>query len=197
MLRDHGGTGSEAPACASRSSPSRSSARRTPTAIAAPAAAAPAAPAPLEAAPATAAPQPTAKEAAKESEEEPFGKAGVINIASDIEFNIQHTGYSAPSGGVAPSSLTSYMFGPAADFFVIDNLSVGAMVQFGRVGATSNEKKDVIDLEPRIGYHIPFVLESSGFGPGPASSISIRKPKSLGRSSIPKRQWASVYSCRY
>jgi hypothetical protein len=112
--------------------------------------------------------QPVASEAAKESGEEPFGKAGVINIASDISLNVQHTGYSAPSGVEAPSSVTTYMLGPAADVFVINNLSVGAMVQIGRISESvgaAEFKKDVIAFEPRVGYHIPLVPEKFGLWP--------------------------------
>lgn len=133
---------------------------------AAPVATPAAAPAPApEAAPAAAPAQPAA-EATKEAGEEPFGKAGVINIGSDISLNVQHTGYSAPSGGVAPPSITTYAIGPAADYFVIDNLSVGAMVLFGRITeSTGGGKADVIGFEPRVGYHIPLVPEKLGLWP--------------------------------
>jgi hypothetical protein len=134
---------------------------------AAPAAAPAAVTAPEPAAAPLAAPaQAVAPEAAKESGEEPFGKAGVINIGSDISLDVHHTGYSAPSGGVAPSSTTSYAIGPAADYFVIDNLSLGAMVLFQRIPFPGIEaKEDIISFEPRIGYHIPLVPEKLGLWP--------------------------------
>jgi hypothetical protein len=111
---------------------------------------------------------PAAGKAHTEAREEPFGKAGVINLASDVALNIQHTGYSAQSGGPTPSSTTTYMFGPAADYFVIDNLSVGALLQIGREsveapGASLN--KDIIGLEPRIGYHLSLFAGETGLWP--------------------------------
>ena len=136
---------------------------------AAPAAAPAAVAAPEPATAPVAAPaQAVASEAAKESGEEPFGKAGVINVGSDISLNLQHTGYSAPSGGVAPSSVTTYAIGPAADYFVIDNLSLGAMVLFGRTtvsAGVAEAKADVIGFEPRVGYHISLVPEKLGLWP--------------------------------
>ena len=108
-------------------------------------------------------------EASKEPAEEPFGKAGVLNVASDLSLNVQHTGYgSAPSGGETPSSVTTYMVGPAADYFVIDNLSLGAMFQFGRITESTGAEEakiDVIGFEPRVGYHIPLVPEKLGLWP--------------------------------
>lgn len=110
--------------------------------------------------------QSKAAEEPKEGGEEPFGKAGVLNIASDITLNYQHTGYSAPSGQTAPSSASTYAIGPAADYFVIDNLSVGAMVLFARTQPVGSDAKvDTISLEPRIGYHIPLVPERLGVWP--------------------------------
>ena len=123
--------------------------------------------APVAPAPAAASPAATA-EPVKESGEEPFGKAGVINIASDLTLNIEHVGYSAPSGVMAPASVTEYQIGPAADVFVIDNLSVGALVLFGRTASSAagvDVKFDVISLEPRVGYHIPFVPGKLGLWP--------------------------------
>ncbi len=134
---------------------------------AAPASAPAAAPAPAEApGPAAAATPAAASEATKEAGEEPFGKAGVINVGSDLSLNVQHIGYSAPSGRSAPSSVTTYAIGPAADYFVIDNLSVGAMVLFGRTQSPDSEAKiDTIAFEPRVGYHIPLVPEKLGLWP--------------------------------
>ena len=143
-----------------------------------------------EATPPVAANQPVVNEATKESGEEPFGKAGVINIASDISLNVQHTGYSAPSGVVAPSSVTTYMLGPAADVFVIDNLSVGALVQFGRISESFGAfeaKEDVISLEPRIGYHIPLVPEKLGLWPRASFFYEQRKLIVPGASDITEK----------
>jgi hypothetical protein len=72
------------------------------------------------------APPPPAAEPARpavaphEAAEEPFGKAGVLNIASDLALSVQHIGYSDVHGS-SPESVTTYEIGPAADYFVIDN----------------------------------------------------------------------------
>ncbi len=98
------------------------------------------------------------------AEEEPFGKAGVINVASDLSLSLQSTSFSAPSGGTAPSSVTTYSIGPAADYFVIDNLSVGAQVLFQRTNI-EDTKIDTFEIMPRVGYHIPFVPGRFGLWP--------------------------------
>ena len=95
---------------------------------------------------------------------EGFGKAGVINVASDLSLSVQSTSYSAPSGEKAPASAISYSIGPAADVFVIDNLSVGAELLFGQT-AVEDVKVDVIRLAPRVGYHISLVPERLGIWP--------------------------------
>jgi len=155
---------------------------------AAPAAAAPEAPAAV--APAAAPASAVTSEASKESAEEPFGKAGVINIASDLSLNVQHTGYSAPSGGEAPSSVTTYVVGPAADYFVIDNLSLGAMFQFGRIAESvgaEEVKVDVVTVEPRVGYHIPLVPEKFGLWPRVSFFYESKKFMVDGRADITEK----------
>ena len=154
----------------------------------APAAAEPEAPAAVAPAPPPA--PATNSEASKESAEEPFGKAGVVNVASDLSLNVQHTGYSAPSGGVAPSSVTTYLVGPAADYFVIDNLSVGAMFQFGRITESTGAeeaKVDVISFEPRVGYHIPLVPEKLGLWPRVSFFYESKKFMVDGRADITEK----------
>jgi len=98
------------------------------------------------------------------AQEEPFGKADVINVASDLSLSLQNTSYSAPSGGSAPSSVTTYSIGPAADYFVIDNLSVGAQILFQRT-SVEGLKLDTFAVLPRVGYHIPLVPEKFGLWP--------------------------------
>ena len=157
----------------------------------APAAAAPEALAPPAAvAPATAPAPAVTSEASKEPTEEPFGKAGVVNIASDLSLNVQHTGYSAPSGGEAPSSVTTYVVGPAADYFVIDNLSLGAMFQFGRITQSTGAEEakiDVISFEPRVGYHIPLVPEKLGLWPRVSYFYESKKFMVDGRADITEK----------
>jgi hypothetical protein len=95
---------------------------------------------------------------------EGFGKTGVINVASDLSFSVQSTMYSAPSGQESPASATAYSIGPAADVFVIDNLSVGGQILFGQT-AVSDLKTDTFRIAPRVGYHISLVPERFGLWP--------------------------------
>jgi hypothetical protein len=96
--------------------------------------------------------------------EEGFGKAGVINIASDLSLSFQHTSFSAPSGR-SPDSVTAYAIGPAADVFIIDNLSVGAEFLFGRTSLGPDLTENVLRIAPRVGYHISLVPERLGLWP--------------------------------
>lgn len=97
---------------------------------------------------------------------EGFGKAGVINVASDLALSFQHTSFSAPSGA-SPSSVTTYAIGPAADVFVIDNLSAGAELLFGRelIAGAGDATENTIRIAPRVGYHISFVPQRLGLWP--------------------------------
>lgn len=118
-------------------------------------------------------------EAKETAGEEPFGKAGVINVGTDLQLNFQHTGYSSVEGAPSTSS-TTYMFGPAADYFVIDNLSVGAAFAIGRVSPEIGVKDDVIAFEPRVGYHIPLVVERLGLWPKASFFYEQRKRTAEG-----------------
>ena len=95
---------------------------------------------------------------------EGFGKAGVINVASDLSLSVQSTSYSSPAGQPSLASATSYSIGPAADVFVIDNLSVGAQLLFGQT-AIEDTKADTIRIAPRVGYHVSLVPERFGLWP--------------------------------
>jgi hypothetical protein len=123
--------------------------------------AAPAAPPPV-AAPPSAAQAPAPGPAPEAEPEEGFGKAGVINVASDLTLSIDHTIYSAPDGA-SPESSTSYSIGPAADYFVIDNLSVGGQVLFSHSGGAASQS--AFRISPRVGYHFSFVPERLGLWP--------------------------------
>ncbi|HEX7477123.1 MAG TPA: hypothetical protein VF331_04915 [Polyangiales bacterium] len=125
------------------------------------------APAPIAPAPAeVSAHGSEATEAPETSHEEGFGKAGVINVASDLRLSVEHTIYSPPSGP-APASVTAYAIGPAADYFVIDNLSLGAQLLFGRteVAGAASGSETMIRIAPRVGYHISLVPERFGLWP--------------------------------
>jgi hypothetical protein len=127
----------------------------------------------LAAAPASAAEEGGAKE-------EPFGKAGVINVASDLSLSVQSTSFSAPSGEKAPDSVTTFAIGPAADVFVIDNFSVGAALLFGKTAFGPDVTQTTIGAAPRIGYHVPLVPERLGLWPRLEFGYASVKTKATG-----------------
>jgi hypothetical protein len=74
-----------------------------------------------------------------------------------------------PGGGESTAHLFTWWVAPSADFFVIDNVSVGALIEFSQTsgsvdaavgnGATQNFSLPTttnITVLPRVGYFIPF-----------------------------------------
>jgi hypothetical protein len=81
---------------------------------------------------------------------EVFGAAGQIAISSDAALVIQRRTITDVSGGT-----TSIQLAPAADYFVINNLSVGGFVGFDYVTSGDNDSSR-FSIGPRVGYNIPF-----------------------------------------
>jgi Autotransporter beta-domain len=81
---------------------------------------------------------------------EVFGGAGQIAISSDAALTIQRRTISDVEGGT-----TSIQLAPAADYFVINNLSVGGFVGFDYVTSGDNDSSR-FSLGPRVGYNLPF-----------------------------------------
>jgi hypothetical protein len=81
---------------------------------------------------------------------EVFGAAGQIAISSDAALVIQRRTISDVSGGT-----TSIQLAPAADYFVINNLSVGGFVGFDYVTSGDNDSSR-FSIGPRVGYNLPF-----------------------------------------
>lgn len=77
-----------------------------------------------------------------------LGKAGQIAIRSDLDLNF-HSTSTKPANGDSKST-TTFRLGPAADYFVADNISIGALLSFAKLGEDIHQ----IRLAPRVGYHL-------------------------------------------
>lgn len=74
-----------------------------------------------------------------------FGAPGQLAVSSDAAFIIEHRS----------SDVTHFQIGPAADYFVIQNLSVGGLVMFDYQSAGDSSSTRFL-IGPRVGYNIPF-----------------------------------------
>jgi hypothetical protein len=81
---------------------------------------------------------------------EVFGAKGQIAISSDAALAIERRSLSGQSGGT-----TAIHLAPAADFFVIDNLSIGGFVAFNYT-KTGDSDSNRFSIGPRVGYNLPF-----------------------------------------
>ena len=79
-----------------------------------------------------------------------FGRAGQIAVASDAALTVQRRTISDVEGGT-----TTIQLAPAADYFVINNLSVGGFVGFDFVTSGDNDSSR-FSIGPRVGYNLPF-----------------------------------------
>ncbi len=78
-----------------------------------------------------------------------FGDKGQIAISSDAALAISHTSLSGVKG-----SSTSITIGPAVDYFVIRNLSVGGQLLFN-YQSFPNGHSTQFGVGPRVGYNFP------------------------------------------
>jgi hypothetical protein len=81
---------------------------------------------------------------------EVFGQKGQIAISSDAALVIQRRTISDVSGGT-----TSIQLAPAADYFVIDNLSIGGFIGWDYTTSGDNDSSR-FSIGPRVGYNLPF-----------------------------------------
>ena len=89
-----------------------------------------------------------------------FGGAGQITVAIDLPF-----GNSAPQFAILRESQTMgnptttvFAIGPSLDYFVIPNLSIGALLGVAYATASLNgtdASSTTLTVEPRVGYNIP------------------------------------------
>jgi len=74
-----------------------------------------------------------------------FGGQGQLVFLSENTLDINH----------ASNDTTTVTFGPAADYFIAPNLSIGAMIVVGYTAA-DNTDEFRFGIGPRVGYNIPF-----------------------------------------
>jgi hypothetical protein len=91
-----------------------------------------------------------------------FGGPGTLAISSDM--NLGFFGSSISEGG---GSTWTFLLAPAADYFVIQGLSVGGQISYSHVHASSggtgtgasststSTDTDSFGIGPRVGYNIP------------------------------------------
>jgi len=91
-----------------------------------------------------------------------FGGPGTLAISSDM--NLGFYGQSVSNNG---GSSWTFLLAPAADYFVIQGLSIGAQISYehdhtsgggstnGSSGSSSSTDTDTFGIGPRIGYNIP------------------------------------------
>ena len=74
-----------------------------------------------------------------------FGSAGQLTFASENTLDIVHSSNEA----------TSVTFGPAADYFIIDHLSIGGFIGFTFLNVHDSDTIK-FGIGPRVGYYLPF-----------------------------------------
>jgi hypothetical protein len=89
-----------------------------------------------------------------------FGGPGTLAISSDM--NLGFAGSSTTEGG---GSTWTFILAPAADYFVIQGLSVGGQISYSHIhssvggtsptGGSTSIDVDAFGIGPRIGYNIP------------------------------------------
>jgi hypothetical protein len=86
--------------------------------------------------------------------QERFGNQGQLAISADIiegfETTIDNQSFSNGGG-----SQTEVRLAPAADYFVIDRLSLGGQVVFGVFSPQRGPSQTEFSVAPRIGYNAP------------------------------------------
>ena len=97
-----------------------------------------------------------------------FGDAGVLNFAAATNLTLAFGSSKPPTGD--SSSFSTIGIQPSLDYFVVQNLSIGALVGLQlqskkTAGATDSDKATTISVGPRLGYNIWFTPGSLGLWP--------------------------------
>jgi hypothetical protein len=95
-----------------------------------------------------------------------FGAPGELAISSDAQVSLLGQSY---SGNGAPGNTFQLVLQPAADYFVIQNLSLGGFLEYAHQSQSGNNggpgtNSDTFGLGPRIGYDIA-LTDSISFWP--------------------------------
>jgi hypothetical protein len=105
-----------------------------------------------------------------------FGAAHQLAISSDANVSLLFSSTNAPGSNTS----TEFLLAPAADFFVIDNLSVGGQVIFSSFSpGGGGNSSTTIGLGPRVGYNIGF---NPMFSFWPKGGFTIGSESFAGRS---------------
>jgi hypothetical protein len=83
------------------------------------------------------------------SNAEAFGAQGHLAVSSDAGFSLTHTSI-GDNGGDS----TNVLFMPAADYFVIQNLSLGGFVGVDYLSFGNDVSTTTFTIGPRVGYDI-------------------------------------------
>lgn len=126
--------------------------------------------------------KPEEKAAAPSSER--LGQQGQIVISSDLAFSMTYTNVSAGSGNTHRDSIISLLLGPAADYFISTNLSLGGAAQLlylkqGPVNSTG------VGIAPRAGLLIPLSDKLSFWPRVSVGFYSISSTQKLEASTAP------------
>jgi hypothetical protein len=95
-----------------------------------------------------------------------FGAPGELAISSDAQVSLLGQSY---SGNGAPGSTFQLVLQPAADYFIIRNLSLGGYLEYAHQSQSGNNggpstNSDTFGLGPRVGYDI-VISDSFSFWP--------------------------------
>jgi len=97
-----------------------------------------------------------------------FGGQGQLAISTDAQLSFQGQSY---SGNNAPGSQLLFVLQPAADYFVIQGLSIGAQLLYEHISENApsgsngqSTNVDVFGVGPRVGYNVT-ISDSFSFWP--------------------------------
>ena len=83
-----------------------------------------------------------------------LGAAGQIVLSSDLAFSMTYTSLSAPTSSAHRDSIVTLVIGPAADYFLSTNISVGGTAQFIFIKQGSQDTTG-LGIAPRVGVLFP------------------------------------------
>ncbi len=126
----------------------------------------------------------TAAAPAAASGEKEFGNAGVINFAAATRLDIAFTSIKPPQGDSASASHIGIQ--PSIDYFVADNISVGALLGIDlnsskAAGASDSDSSTKISVGPRVGYNIWITPGSLSLWPLLGFTFATESSKSGGK----------------
>lgn len=97
-----------------------------------------------------------------------FGSSGVLNFAAATNLTLAFGSSKPPTGD--SSSFSRIQLQPSLDYFVIDNVSIGALLGISLAsdkpaGASDSNKATTLSVGPRVGYNLWVTPGSLGLWP--------------------------------